>query len=214
MEILKKYNIKFKKSDLLSKALTHSSYSNEHGGENYERLEFLGDTVLQIIVSEYLYLNYDLQEGGLSKIRASYVCEAALAKYANDIHLQEYIKVGKGQSEANITILADTFESLMAAIYLDQGMEKVKKLVYDVVIPYIKNKTVFLEDAKSTLQEMVQTTKKSLEYVVVNESGPAHNKKYTVKVLIDNIVYGKGTGNSKKEAEQMAALDAMNKRAK
>ena len=215
MELLEKYNIKFKKPELLDKALTHSSYSNEHCSENYERLEFLGDAVLEIIVSEYLYLNMDLQEGGLSKIRASYVCEGALAKYAKDLNIPSYIKLGKGQKDSlNDTIIADVFESLMAAIYLDQGFNKVKEIIYSVIVPYIENKTIFMEDAKSALQEMVQTTKKSLEYVIVSESGPAHDKKYTVEVLVDNIVYGRGFGSSKKEAEQMAAMDAINKRAK
>lgn len=214
MKLLEKYHINIKNEELLTMALTHSSYTNENGGECYERLEFLGDAVLEIVVSEYLYLNMDLQEGGLSKIRASYVCEAALARYAKDIDLPRYIKLGKGQKgEVNIAIIADVFESLMAAIYLDQGLDKVKTLVYEVIIPYIKKGTIFLEDAKSALQEMVQTDKKSLEYLVVNEIGPAHNKKYTVQVLVDGIIYGKGFGNSKKEAEQMAALDAINKKA-
>lgn len=215
MKFLEKYNIKFNNLDLLSKALTHSSYANEHGGDNYERLEFLGDAVLEIVISEYLYLNLDLQEGGLSKIRASYVCEVALARYAKDMGIPEYIKLGKGQKEEfSDAIIADVFESLMAAIYLDQGIKKVKEIFYDIIVPYIESNTIFLEDAKSALQEMVQTTKKSLEYVVISETGPAHEKKYTIEVLVDNIVYGKGFGNSKKEAEQMAALDAINKRAK
>lgn len=215
MKFLEKYNIKFNNEDLLNKALTHSSYANEHGGEDYERLEFLGDAVLEIVISEYLYLNSDEEEGGLSKIRASYVCETALARYAKDIDLPDYIKLGKGQKDLiNNAIVADVFESLMAAIYLDQGIEKVKKIFYDIIVPYIESNTIFLEDAKSALQEMVQTTRKSLEYVVVKESGPAHDKKYTIEVLVDNIVYGRGFGNSKKEAEQMAALDAINKRAK
>lgn len=214
MKLLEKYQINIKNSKLLETALTHSSYTNENGGECYERLEFLGDAVLEIVVSEYLYLNMDLQEGGLSKIRASYVCEAALANYAKDIDLPRYIRLGKGQKgEVNTAIIADVFESLMAAIYLDQGLAQVKKLVYAVIIPYIKKGTIFLEDAKSALQEMVQTDKKSLEYKVINESGPAHDKKYIIQVLVDGIIYGKGYGNSKKEAEQMAALDAINKRA-
>jgi ribonuclease-3 len=214
MNFLEKYQINIRNSKLLETALTHSSYTNENGGECYERLEFLGDAVLEIVVSEYLYLNMDLQEGGLSKIRASYVCEAALAKYAKDIDLPKYIRLGKGQNkEANVAIIADVFESLMAVIYLDQGINAVKRLVSKVVIPYIKKGTIFLEDAKSALQEMVQTDKKSLEYKVVNETGPAHERKYTIEVLVDGIIYGKGYGNSKKEAEQMAALDAINKRA-
>ncbi len=215
MDFLKKFGINIKNKDLLLTALTHSSYANEHNVESYERLEFLGDAVLQILMSDYLYNNMDLSEGNMSKTRASYVCEAACAFYAKRIDYLPYIRVGHGQiGKINDTIIADIFESIMGCIYLDRGLDEAKKLFNKVVIPCVEEHDMFLGDYKSRLQEMVQTDKKSLEYVVINESGPAHNKEFTVEVMIDNIVYGRGIGKSKKEAEQKAALDAINKSAK
>ena len=215
MDFLEKFGIKIKDKNLLLKALTHSSYSNEHDCENYERLEFLGDAVLQILVSDYLYKNLDLSEGDMSKTRASYVCESACAKYADEINYKPYIRVGHGQiNNINETIVADVFESIMGCIYLDQGLETARKLFDQVIVPCIKNHDIFLGDYKSRLQELVQTTKSSLEYHLVGESGPAHDKRFDVEVVIDNIVYGRGSGKSKKEAEQKAAKDAYNKQAK
>lgn len=214
MNFLEKYGIKLSNTNLLETALTHSSYSNENDVENYERLEFLGDAVLQVITSEYFYLNTDLSEGEMSKIRASYVCEQALAEYSKKIGIDKYIKVGHGQQkDINDTIIADVFESVLGAIYLDQGFEVAKKYVNEIVMPYIESKHMFFGDYKSLLQELVQTDKKSLEYVLINESGPAHDKRFMVEVRIDNIVYGVGSGRSKKEAEQNAAYDAYKKRA-
>ncbi len=215
MDFLKKYDIDFKQKDLLELALTHSSYSNEHGGGNYERLEFLGDAVLQLIMSDYLYNHFDVQEGELSKIRASFVCEEALAQYSKDVGIDTHIKVGNGQiKNINDTIIADTFESVLGAIYLDQGFLVAQKYALEVIVPYILEHRVFLGDYKSHLQEMVQTDKKSLEYVMVSEEGPSHDKTFVFEVVIDGIVYGKGTGKSKKDAEQQAAKDAIKKCAK
>ena len=215
MNFLDKYNIKINNQELLNTALTHSSYSNEHGGSNYERLEFLGDAVLQLITSEYFYKKYDYQEGELSKIRASFVCEEALAQYAKDVGINKYIKVGNGQKgNINDTIIADTFESVLGAIYIDQGFEVAKKYVLEVLNPYVLEHHVFLGDYKSRLQEMVQTDKKSLEYRLISETGPSHDKTFVFEVVIDGIIYGKGTGKSKKEAEQQAAYDALKKVAK
>ena len=215
MNFLEKYGIKIKDITLLETALTHSSYSHEHNTENYERLEFLGDAVLELITSEYFYLNTDLKEGEMSKVRASYVCEQALAEYSRKIGIDKHIRVGHGQEkDINDTIIADCFESVLGAIYLDQGFSVAKSYVEAVVIPYIKSKQMFFDDYKSLLQELVQTDKKSLEYVLINESGPAHNKRFLVEVRIDNIVYGVGEGKSKKDAEQKAAFDAYKKSAK
>lgn len=214
MDFLNKYGINIENKELLLEALTHSSYSNEHDCKNYERLEFLGDAVMQAIISEYFYLNTDDKEGVMSKTRASYVCEQALAFYAKEIGIDKNIRVGKGQlNNINDTIIADCFESVLGVIFLDKGFEVAKKYVYETVIPFIEAKKDFLTDYKSLLQELVQTDKKSLEYEVTNEYGPAHDKTFEVDVKIDNIVYGKGIGKSKKEAEQNAALDAYNKRA-
>lgn len=214
MNFLEKFGIKINNKELLLQALTHSSYSNEHRVKNYERLEFLGDAVLQILISDYLYNNFNESEGQMSKTRASYVCESACAKYAEKIGFKPYIRVGHGQlNNINDTIVADMFESIMGCIYLDQGLETAKVLFDAVVIPCIENHNIFFGDYKSRLQELVQTTKESLEYRLVKETGPAHDKVFEVEVIIGDIVYGRGTGKSKKEAEQMAAMDAYNKQA-
>lgn len=211
-EKLKSLGVNITNDELLSTALTHSSYSNEHNTSNYERLEFLGDAVLELITSEYFFLNSDYSEGEMSKIRASYVCEEALYNYAKDIELDSFIRVGHGQEKnVNCTIVADVFESLMAVIYLENGLEVVKKFVLRLILPYIEKNVQFIHDYKSLLQEMVQTDKRSLDYVLVDESGPAHEKEFTVEVRIDEMIYGKGTGRSKKEAEQNAAKDAYQK---
>lgn len=213
MNFLEKFNIKFKNKKLLSVALTHSSYANEHKGcENYERLEFLGDAVLEVITSEYFYLHTDYKEGQMTKLRASYVCEKALATYAKEIGIDKEIKLGHGQMHnLNDTIIADVFEAVVGAIYLDQGFDVVKNYIDTIIVPYIKKNIDFNVDYKTKLQELVQTGKKSLEYEIVNEYGEAHKKVFEVVVKIDDIIYGRGKGSSKKEAEQMAALDAYNK---
>lgn len=215
MNFLSKYGIEIENQELLLTALTHSSYSNEHDVKNYERLEFLGDAVLQILMSDYLYNNLDLSEGDMSKTRASYVCESACAKYAEEINFKPYIRVGHGQiNNINDTIVADMFESIMGCIYLEKGLDAARSLFEQVVVPCIENHDNFFGDYKSKLQELVQTSKKSLEYRLVSESGPAHDKIFEVEVVIDNIIYGRGIGKSKKEAEQKAAFDAFKKQAK
>jgi len=211
---LKEYGIDINNDELLLNALTHSSYSNEHETPNYERLEFLGDAVLEVITSEYFFLNTEYNEGDMSKIRASYVCEEALYHYAKDIDLVRFIRVGHGQEKnINATIIADVFESVLAVIYLEKGLEVVKNFVLKLILPYIKKNVQFIHDYKSLLQEMVQTDKKSLDYVLVDESGPAHEKLFTIEVRIDGMIYGRGVGRSKKEAEQNAARDAYQKSA-
>ena len=215
LDFFKKYHIDIKDESRMQIAFTHSSYSNEQHTKNYERLEFLGDAVLQLIMSEYFYLNTHLDEGEMSKKRASFVCEHALATYAKEIGLNKYIRVGHGQQHnVNDTIIADVFESVLGAIYLDAGYDAAKTYAYQIIVPYIEKKAVFLTDYKSALQEMVQTDKESLTYELVKEEGPAHDKTFTVNVVIDDIIYGTGVGKSKKEAEQKAAYDAYQKRAK
>lgn len=212
MKFLSDIGIEIENKELLQTALTHSSYSNEMNVDNYERLEFLGDSVLQIIMSEYFYKNSDYSEGDMSKTRASYVCENALYEYSKKINLIPNIRVGHGlEHEINETIIADVFEAVLAVIYLEKGLDVARKYIHKVVIPFVEEKRVFYSDYKSHLQEMVQTEKKSLEYVLVSESGPAHNKRFKVNVLVDNIVFGTGSGRSKKEAEQNAARDAIKK---
>ena len=216
MGFLKEYNLQDIKKELLDEAFTHSSYSNEHKGvKNYERLEFLGDAVLELITSEYFYLNTSYKEGIMTKKRASFVCEQALAYYAKEIGLDKLIKVGHGQQgNINDTIIADVFESFLGAIYLTYGITKAKEYIYRVVVPYIEKDFVFFGDYKTLLQEYVQTDRKSLEYVLVNEYGEAHDKTFEVEVKIDDVIYGRGKGKSKKEAEQHAAFDAYKKSVK
>ena len=204
--------IEIKNKELLETALTHSSYSNEHNCDNYERLEYLGDAILESVTSEYLYLNTDYSEGEMTKIRANYVCEKALATYSKKMGIDRYIRLGHGQiNNLNDTIIADVFVAVAATVYLDQGYEVVKKYLQDIIVPFIKEGWDFNTDYKTKLQEAVQTNKKSLEYVLIREYGEAHDKTFEMAVKIDNIIYGKGIGKSKKEAEQNAALDALNK---
>lgn len=212
MKCLEKMGIEIKNKELLETALTHSSYSNEHNCDNYERLEYLGDAILESVTSEYLYLNTDYSEGEMTKIRANYVCEKALATYSKKMGIDRYIRLGHGQiNDLNDTIIADVFEAVAATVYLDQGYEVVKKYLQDIIVPFIKEGWDFNTDYKTKLQEAVQTNKKSLEYVLIREYGEAHDKTFEMAVKIDNIIYGKGIGKSKKEAEQNAALDALNK---
>lgn len=216
--MLDKYNIDFK-DPIYIRAFTHSSYVNENKkGEDYERLEFLGDKILDFIISEYLYVNNHYSEGEMTKLRASYVCENALYEYSLKLKLNEFLRLGKGEEatggRTRKAIVADIFEAFLAATYLKYGLEKVKEIVYDVVVPYIENGVdLFLNDYKSLLQELVQTDKKSTEYEVIKEEGPAHNKTFTVIVKVNGLVFGKGVASTKKEAEQLAAKDALSKQA-
>ena len=146
-------------------------------------------------------------------MRASYVCEEACATYAKELGLEEDIRVGSGET-INQTIIADVFEAFVAALYLDQGFEFTKDFVLGIITRYIEEGVDFLHDYKSTLQELVQTEKRSLVYEIINEEGPSHNKTFTSVVKIDDIVMGKGIGNSKKASEQEAARDALSKQAK
>lgn len=216
MEILEKFQIETQNEALYVKAFTHTSFANEENCESYERLEYLGDAVLELIMSEYLYKNTEKEEGEMTKLRAHYVCENALYEYSIRLGLNNELLLGKGEEENDgrhrKAIVADIFESFIGAMFLDKGLDTVKKFMYDNVIPMIENKEIdFFSDYKSVLQELVQTDKRSLEYNVINEDGPAHNKTFTIEVKIDDIVYGIGTAHSKKEAEQEAAKDALKK---
>jgi ribonuclease-3 len=208
-----KINNLVKDETLLKKALTHSSYANEKKLDySYERLEFLGDSVLSLIVSEYLYSNYNLNEGDMSKKRASFVCEEALEFYAKKIDLQKHILVGQGSKETiETSIIADVFESLLGAIYIDSGFESAKNFVYKTVIPYIKEEREFFNDYKTIIKEIIGE-KEALKYVLKKEKGSAHDKTFYVDLVLGNLIYGKGIGKSKKEAEQNAAKDAYKKR--
>ncbi len=173
------------------------------------------NAVMQLIMSDYYYNHTNYAEGQMSKERASYVCESALAFYSQDLGLKDYIKTGEGQkNNINDTIVADVFEAVVGSIYLSLGYNKAKEFIDSVILPHVKNGEHFFRDYKSLLQEMIQTTRDSLEYVLVNETGPAHDKTFEVNVVIDGMVFGTGIGKTKKEAEQNAALSAYKKRAK
>ena len=213
MKILEKLNIHAHDLSLYKRAFTHTSYINEHNCESYERLEFLGDAVLELIMSDYLYKERHLEEGTMTKMRSSYVCEEACATYSTDLGFKDYILLGSGESEATVPILADVFESFVGATYLDQGFA-FNEFVLKVITKYINKGIDFLHDYKSELQELVQTVKKSVVYEVIDEKGPAHDKTFTCQVKVDDVVMGKGTGTSKKNAEQAAAKVALSKQVK
>lgn len=219
-ELLERLKIKPKNKKLYETAFQHSSYVYEnHLKADYERLEFLGDAVLDLVLADYLYNNAHESEGDMTKLRASYVCENANYQYAIDLHLSDYIKVGHGEEESGgrfkKVIMADIFEALMGAIYIDQGYAKARQVILHIVVPYIKNPDVtFFEDYKSALQEAVQTDQKSVSYELVKEEGPAHNRTFTTEVKVDDVSYGVGVAGSKKESEQEAARIALSKLAK
>lgn len=214
MKIFNKLKIDPTNLNLYYQAFTHSSYSNENPSHpNYERLEFLGDAVLEIIISDYLYKERHLEEGTMTKMRANYVCEKACATYARDLGFEKDVKLGNNE-EVNDTIIADVFEAFIGALYLDKGFEFTNKLIIGIIVKYIDKGVNFLVDYKSYLQEKVQTIKKSVTYEVIEESGPAHNKHFTSVVKMDGIILGKGSGGSKKSSEQEAARDALQKEVK
>ncbi len=218
-DLQNKIGYQFKNPALLNEALTHSSYANEHKTQHIkynERLEFLGDSVLSVVVSDYIYKNCpELPEGELTKLRASLVCEKSLYEFAKKIDLGKYLILSKGERNNGgvdrPSILSDAFEALIAAIYIDGGLAPASKHILNFVIPAIKNsKKKKINDYKTTLQEIIQKNPgEKLEYVLVKESGPDHNKHFVVEVHLNSNVIGKGGGRSKKEAEQQAAREAL-----
>ena len=219
MELEERIGYHFKNKELLTVALTHSSYAKERKAQHIEyneRLEFLGDAVLSIIVSDYIFKHCpDLPEGELTKLRASLVCEKSLFEFAKQINLGDYIVLSKGERKnggaERPSIVSDAFEALIAAVYLDGGMEPASKHVLNFIIPAIKNsKKPQVKDYKTTLQEIIQKNPgERLEYVLVSESGPDHNEHFVFEVHLNSNVIGKGGGKSKKEAEQQAAREAL-----
>ena len=210
----------FKNAAFYELARTHTSYANEHrnsGLMSNQRLEFLGDSVLSLIVSEYIYTNCpDLREGELSKIRADVVCEEGLFELAKEIDLGSVLKMGKGEDNEigrnRPSTLSDAFESMIAAVYLDSDFETVEKVLLPLLEEKMKKSIVNHDskDYKTTLQEMVQKKDRAaIQYRTVDESGPDHNKTYHVNVLIGGKVMGEGQGRSKKNAEQNAAKQAI-----
>ncbi|TDX52092.1 ribonuclease III [Orenia marismortui] len=221
-ELQQQIQIFFNDIDLLERAITHKSFANENrhlGLKDNERLEFLGDSVQDLVVSEYMILEYpDHPEGELAKIRSVVVSAPVLAEKAKEINLGKYLLLGKGEEmtggRGRDSILADAFEALVGSIYLDQGLEVVKDFILKLLIPDIKKveKGEHIQDYKTLLQEIIQKNSNARpEYEVIKEEGPDHNKQFTIQVNFEEEVLGVGTGSSKKEAQQKAARNAIDK---
>ncbi len=216
-EIQHVIDYQFKKLELLYRAMTHSSYANDHKMSKFscnERLEFLGDAVLELISSEYLYDNFsDKPEGELTKLRASLVSEYPLSIVARNIGLGKYILLSKGEENTGgrqrASITSDAVEALLGAIYLDGGIEPARTFVYKYIVNDIENKQLF-HDSKTVLQEIIQKYKiGELSYELIREDGPDHMKEYEINCMLDNKVIGNGIGRTKKNAQQQAAYNAI-----
>lgn len=219
LEIQDKINYKFNQIDLLSKALTHSSYINDHKLNKLdcnERLEFLGDAVLELISSDYLFHEYPQKpEGELTKLRASLVSETPLADVARHLGLGQYIFLSKGEENMGgrerESITSDAVEALLGAIYLDGGIEPATSFVKTFILNDIENKKLFY-DSKTVLQEIIQKYHLgTLGYEIVREDGPDHMKEYEVNCMLEDKIIGNGVGRTKKSAQQRAAYDAIKK---
>lgn len=214
IDFLKRLGIPFKNIELFERALTHSSYANENQVEKNETLEFLGDAVIELLMSDYLYNENFKDEGTMTKRRAQAVCEEALVIYASKINLKEYLKLGRGelQKGANDAMIADAFEAFFGAIYLDLGFKYAQKMFQKLIVPHL-NAMWNIKDFKSILQELIQSgTKRNISYHITKETGPSHDKFFEAVVKLDqHIILGTGQGRTKKEAEQHAAEDALKK---
>ncbi|MCM1287697.1 MAG: ribonuclease III [Clostridium sp.] len=212
---------KFKDKKNLDIAFTHKSYANEivcGKRQSYERFEFLGDAILEFVVSDYLFQEYqDKTEGELTKIRASLVCEFTLSRIARELKFGEYGLFSKGEKNTGgrdrDSILCDFFESVTGAIYIDGGLEEAKKFIYKFLLTDIESKKLFY-DAKTTLQELVQKNNSTIEYVLLEENGPEHNKLFKMQLCIDGKPVAQGEGHSRKSAEQHAAYYALKQKLK
>lgn len=218
-ELEKSIGYTFKDKSLLKLALTHSSYSNElkiNKYGNYERLEFLGDAVLELTTSQFFYMEYpDKKEGELTRIRSSMVCEPALAFCARQFNLQEYILLGKGEETTGgrdrDSIISDVLEAVLGAVYLDGGFDCADAFVKKHILTDLENKQLFY-DAKTILQEKMQKQGKSLSYELIEEKGPDHDKTFVIAAIIDGVQCSTGSGKSKKQAEQHAAYALLKKK--
>lgn len=219
VQLQQRLNIKFRNSALLKQAFTHTSYVNEQRGPRLadnERLEFLGDAVLQLTVSEYLYRLYpDSPEGELTRLRASIVCEPSLVRFAEALEFGQVVLLGKGEEQTGgrtrPSLLADAFEAFLGALYLDQGLDTVRAFLESYLFSQLPtNGQAPLKDYKTELQEKVQHLAMGvLDYRIVEERGPAHDREFVAVVVIGKNRLGKGVGRSKKEAEQQAASEAL-----
>ncbi len=218
LEILEKnLGYKFNNIELLKRAITHTSYANERKIESYERLEFLGDAVLQMLTSRYIYLNFPtFPEGKMSRMRANIVCEGTLFQIAKKLEIDKFAYLGKGEEltggRERPSILADMVEAILAAIYLDGGIEKAREIIFDAYGDIINSAAEgkLNRDYKTALQEKLQENGSvKIEYHLVKEEGPSHNKLFTMAVCVDNKILGAGSGKTKQEAQQMAAKEAL-----
>ncbi|WP_400247165.1 ribonuclease III [Niallia sp. JL1B1071] len=218
-ELQDKIGIHFTDEKLLKQAFTHSSYVNEHRRkphEDNERLEFLGDAVLELTVSKFLFKKFPMMsEGELTKLRAAIVCEPSLVSFANELSFGNYVLLGKGEEmtggRTRPALLADVFEAFIGALYLDQGLDSVVAFLEEVIFPKINNGAFsHVMDYKSQLQEYVQRDAVgTIEYKILLEKGPAHNREFISQVFLNNRELGTGMGRSKKEAEQQAAQKSL-----
>lgn len=217
MNLYEQLDIVPNNKQLYEMAFTHASYSSLHELDyNYERLEFLGDSVLSVIVSEYLYGKYPhYGEGKLTKLRANYVCQSALIYYSHELGLEKYLKVYAEESNLTkneiISITADIFESLLGAIFLDQGMDFAKKFIENVIFKYIDENKIFFADYKSAMKEYADAKELEVEYKILKEYGVPHDKTFIIAILVNGKELGVGQGKNKKEAEQAAAKVALEK---
>ena len=218
---LKDRGIEVNDSKLIYQAFTHSSYANEHHSKlDNERLEFMGDAVLQLWSSNAIF-PLKLSEGDMTRLRAQLVCEKALADYARELGLNEFVRLGIGEEKTGgrnkDAILADMFEAFLGALYLDSGMDAVDNILNEVLLPNLEHpeNIHYLFDYKTKLQEYVQADKsRTVKYVLISEVGPSNSPEFTVNAVVEGLIMGTGTGPSKKIAEQNAAKDAFNKMAK
>lgn len=220
-ELRDNFGIEYHNVDLLTEAFTQSSYVNEHPNlklQDYQRIEFLGDAVMEFMVSEYLYKKYpNYPEGKLTRLRAAIVCEDSFSAFARECHFDRYIKLGKGEENNGArqrnSLLCDIFESFVGSLYLDQGVAAVHRFVAQVVFPKIDNGTFsYVMDHKTNLQEYLQRDGEvEITYHLISETGPANDTKFTVEVIAHDQVLGRGTGHTKKIAEQAAAEVALQK---
>lgn len=217
MDILKKFGIETDDDYIYYVAFTHGSYSTKHNLDyTYERLEFLGDSVLNVTVSEYLYRKYpEYGEGRLTKLRANYVCQSALIYYSHELGLNKYLRISEDEygltKNEILSITADIFESFLGAIFLDQGMEFAKKYIEDNVFKYIDEGKVFFRDYKSAMKEYGDANEVDVSYKIIKELGVPHDKIFVISIVVDGDEIGIGKGKNKKEAEQAAAKIACNK---
>ena len=215
-ELMDKINYQFKDINLLKNALTHSSYANEKTIKKYkdnERLEFLGDAVLELTSSDYIYKNYsNMNEGQMTRLRASIVCEPTLAICARAIGIDNFIMLGKGEEltggRKRDSIVSDACEAGIGAIYLDGGFANAKEFVNKFILNDLDNKKLFF-DSKTILQEVIQGLGKEVDYEFIGEEGPEHNKQFVVAAVVDGLFNIKGTGHTKKSASQNAAYAAL-----